>query len=548
VSATAAPRPVDADARDKRLTLIAAIVGSVVVFVDGTVVNVALPAIRTDLGGGLAGQQWLTDAYLLTLGSLLLIGGSLGDLYGRRRVFRVGLLAFGATSMLCAVAPTVNVLIISRGLQGIAGALLVPNTLGLIVARFAENERGAAIGSWTAWSGIAMVIGPLGGGLILAVASWRWVFAVNVLPIAFAYATALRLSDAHDHPPGGRVDVLGALLGALGLAGPVYALIEQPVHGWGSPQILGPLVAGVVLLCAFVWHEHRTREPMLTLELFRQRNFAVGNAATLGVYGGLSVVPFFLVLFLQQVAGYTPLQAGVTLLPVTVIMFALSRRFGALADRLGPRLFMGVGPLVAGVGIALFARLNAHVDFLGGVVPAVLVFGLGLSLTVAPLTATVLGGVDERHAGMASAINNAVARIAGLLAVAAVGAAVASQFASTLDARAASLPLTSAGRAAVAQARGRALVVRVPPGTGRQAPAVRRALTAASVDAFRLAMELTAALVMIGGLLSAAGIRNPRRAVHCSDCPGGAVVGASRTVRPAAELLPRGPREPAPAG
>ena len=515
-------------------------------FVDGTVVNVALPSIRTDLGGGLAGQQWLTDAYLLTLGSLLLIGGSLGDLYGRRRAFRLGLIAFGATSLLCALAPSVNVLIVSRGLQGMAGALLVPNTLGLIVARFSEHERGAAIGSWTAWSGIAMVIGPLAGGLILAVASWRWVFAVNVLPIAFAYATALRLSDAHDHPPGGTVDVLGALLGALGLAGPVYALIEQPSHGWGSPQILVPLVAGLVLLVAFVFHEHRTREPMLTLELFRQRNFAVGNAATLGVYGGLSVVPFFLVLFLQQVVGYSPLEAGVTLLPITVIMFALSRRFGALADQLGPRLFMGLGPLIAGVGIALLARADAHADYPGVVLPAVLVFGLGLSMTVAPLTATVLGGVDERHAGMASAINNAVARVAGLLAVAAVGAAVASQFASTLDARAARLPLDPAARAAVAQARGRALVVRVPPGVGTQAPAVHAALTAASVDAFRLAMELTAALVMIGGALSAAGIRNPRRAVPAADCPGGAVVGraaaSARPRRAAARPAPASPR------
>jgi predicted MFS family arabinose efflux permease len=315
----------------------------------------------------------------------------------------------------------------------------------------------------------------------------------------------------------------------------VYALIEQPSNGWGAPQILVPLVAGLILLVAFVFHEHRTREPMLTLELFRQRNFAVGNAATLGVYGGLSVVPFFLVLFLQQVVGYSPLEAGVSLLPITVLMFTLSRRFGALADRVGPRLFMGLGPLIAGLGIALLARADAHADYPGVILPAVLVFGVGLSLTVAPLTATVLGGVDERHAGMASAINNAVARIAGLLAVAAIGAAVASQFASTLDARAARLPLGPAARAAVAQARGRALVVRVPAGVDRaQAPAVHAALTSASVDAFRLAMELTALLVMIGGALSAAGIRNPRRAVPAADCPGGAVVGASRSEVPAA--------------
>ncbi len=538
------------EARDRRLTLVAAIIGSVVVFVDGTVVNVALPAIRADLGGGLAGQQWLTDAYLLTLGSLLLIGGSLGDLYGRRRAFRLGLAGFGITSLVCALAPSEPSLIVARGLQGMTGALLVPNTLGLIVARFEAHERGAAIGSWTAWAGIAMVIGPLAGGLILAVASWRWVFAVNLVPIATAYLIAGRLSDAHDHPVGGAVDLVGASLRALGLGGPVFALIEEPAHGWASPTILSPLLGGLGLLGAFVVWERRAAHPMLELSLFAERNFAVGNAATLAVYAGLASVPFFLILFLQQVAGYSPLGAGAAMLPVTVIMFALSRRFGALADRFGPRLFMGVGPLLAAAGIALLTRLDARGQYVGAVLPAILVFGLGLSLTVAPLTATVLGGVDERHAGIASAVNNAIARVAGLLAVAAIGATVSAQFHSTLDTRLSSSALApgSPARRVVAQVRDRPLSGGAGAASGLPLGprmAVADAVDGASVAALHLAMELVAALMIIGGLLSAAGIRNPRRQVAACDCPGGAVVGASREA-PGLNVAPR-PRAPAPA-
>src|SRR3954451_12837711 len=380
-------------AAQKRLTLASAILGSIVAFVDSTVVNVALPHIREDLGGGLAGQQWLTDAYLLTLGALLLVGGSLGDLYGRRRAFTLGLTGFGVASVLCAAAPTIETLILARALQGVAAALLVPNTLGLIVARFEPGERGAAIGTWTAWSGIAMVLGPLAGGLLLAAGSWRWIFAVNIVPIALALELVRRLDATHDVPAGGRVDIVGGVLATLGLGGPVYALIEGPARGWGSPEILVPLIGGVALLVAFAVYERDASHPMLSLDLFRQRNFAVGNAATLTIYGGLSAVPFFLVLFLQQIAGYTALQSGLSLLPVSVIMFSLSRRWGALADRIGPRIFMATGPVVAAAGLALLSRLDASVDYARDVLPAILIFGLGLSLTVAPLTATVLGGV-----------------------------------------------------------------------------------------------------------------------------------------------------------
>src|SRR3954451_3007345 len=497
-------------AAQKRLTLAAAILGSITAFVDSTVVNVALPRILEDLGGGLAGQQWLTDAYLLTLGSLLLVGGALGDLYGRRRVFSIGLAGFGVTSLLCAIAPSITALIVARGLQGVAAALLVPNTLGLLVARFEPGERGAAIGTWTAWSGIAMVLGPLAGGLLLETGSWRWIFAVNLVPVILALELVRRLDATHDVPSGGQVDHIGGVLATLGVVGPVYALIEAPSRGWPDPLILVTLIGGLALLVAFVVYERDASHPMLSLDLFRERNFAGGNAATLTIYGGLSAVPFFLVLFLQQVAGYQPIEAGLALLPVSVIMFSLSRRWGSLADRIGPRIFMGAGPVIGGAVLALLTRLDAQADYVSQVLPAILVFGFGLSLTVAPLTATVLGGVAEEHAGIASAVNNAVARIGGLLSVAAIGAVVAAAYSSAIDDKVAGdpAPLSAA-----------------PPGASA---AVRTALDDASVDAFRRAMLVTAALVALGGLMSAVGIENPRRSVPCEGCPGGAAVGAGR--------------------
>src|SRR3954452_13156506 len=272
----------------KRLTLSAAILGSIVAFIDGTVVNVALPHIRDDLGGGLAGQQWVTDAYLLTLGALLLVGGSLGDLFGRRRAFSLGLAGFGVASVLCALAPSIGALVAFRAVQGDAAALLVPNTLGLLVARFEPDERGAAIGAWTAWAGIAMVVGPLLGGVLLESGTWRWIFAINVVPIAVALWLTSRLDATHDEPAGGRIDYVGAVLATIGLAGPVFALIEGPSRGWGDPVILVTLFGGLAVLVACVLYERGASHAMLTLDLFRQRNFSVGNAATLTIYGGLS--------------------------------------------------------------------------------------------------------------------------------------------------------------------------------------------------------------------------------------------------------------------
>jgi len=452
-------------ARRNRLVLVASILGSVIVFVDSTVVNVALPAIQDDLGGGLTLQQWVVDAYLLTLGSLLLVGGSLGDLLGPKRIFLIGVLAFGATSVLCAVAPTGNFLIVARALQGVAGALLTPSGLAVITRTFSGEERGAAIGTWTAWTGIAFVIGPLVGGWLVTNTSWRWIFFVNVpFAIATAGLIAYALPAGLEGREHARVDYVGGLLCGLGLAGPVFALIEQPNRGWSDPLIIGGLVLGVVLLAAFVWWEHRTPQPMLPLSLFRRRNFSFANVETLFVYAGLSTLTFFLVLFLQQLAGYSALKSGFALLPITVVMFLLSPRVGRMSMRVGPRLFMGVGPLVAALGVLPLIRLDPGFEYWLELLPPLLLFSVGLSMIVAPLTATVLADADESDAGIASGVNNAVARVAGLLGIAVVGVAAAGA------------------------------------GSGNEL----------SLHGYRISMGITSALIAFGGGIGLAGIRNPR--------------------------------------
>lgn len=526
-----------------QVALVAAILGSGVVFLDGTIVNVALPAIRQSLHGTLAEQQWVVEAYLLTLSSLLLIGGSLGDLFGRRRAFATGLVWFGVCSLLCALAPDGAVLIGARAAQGIGGALLVPSTLALIMDNFEDHERAAAIGSWTAWTGIVTVIGPLAGGVLVQVASWRWIFAVNVIPVA-ATLIMLRRLPADSRTPG-HVDVTGALLCALGLGGPVFALIEQPRYGWGSALVSVPLIVGLALLVAFVAWERRSSHPMMPLHLFRSRNFTVGNLTTFTLYAGLGVATFFVVLFIQQVGGYTPVQAGLALLPLTVLMFTLSRRFGALADRIGPHRFMAAGPMTAGVGLLLLVRTGVQANYLTEILPGVLVFGLGLAMTVAPLTATVLGAVEPGHSGLASGVNNAVARVAGLLAIAALGAVVAGTFASRLDSQLSQRPLSPQTRAAVALARRRPLVTSVQAVPPPQRSLVRAALINASVHAFRIGMLIAAFLAFLGGLVSLVGIQNPRRRVAAAECPGGALGISADAV--AESPAPREDRAPTPA-
>jgi EmrB/QacA subfamily drug resistance transporter len=472
--------------RRERLTLIATILGSTIVFLDSTVVNVALPAIEDDLDTGLAGQQWVVEAYMLTLVSLLLVGGSLGDLYGRRRMFVAGLTGFGVTSALCAIAPTDETLVAARALQGITGALLVPGSLAILAATFEGEARGRAVGLWTAWAGISTLVGPAGGGLLVEL-DWRLIFWINLPLIAATIWLTLRAVEESTDPEAARgIDGVGIGLSALGLAGPVFALTEQPTRGFGDPLVWGPLAGGVLLLGAFVWWESRARAPMLPLELFRSHNFSVVNLATLTVYAGLIGAFFFITLFLQQVAGYSAFEAGAATTPVTVLMFVLSGRFGALASRIGPRIPMGVGPLIAAVGLAWLARIDSAAPYLTGVLPAVLIFGLGLSMTVAPLTTTVLDAVDERHVGIASGVNNAVARVAGVLAIAALGAVISAQFASAVG---------DGG----------------DTGNGQPLQGGSAELRDASTSAFHLGMGIGAGLMTAGGLISLLGVQNPRR-------------------------------------
>jgi EmrB/QacA subfamily drug resistance transporter len=388
-------------------------------FLDGTVVNVALPDIGRDLGASTSALQWILNGYMLTLASLILLGGSLGDRYGRRRVFVLGVGFFTLASLLCAIAPNVELLIFARLLQGVGGALLTPGSLALIEASFRPADRARAIGAWSGLGGVATALGPLLGGYLIGAISWRAIFLIN-LPIgAFVAWAATRHAPESSDPiaAGGRLDLSGAALAALGLAGTTYALIEAPGQG-ASAAILVTGVGGVLALVAFFVAERRRANPMLPLEIFRSRQFSAANAVTFVVYAALGGFFFLLVAFLQISLGYSPVEAGAASLPVTLLMLLFSARAGALAQRVGPRLPLTLGPLIVAVGLLWMTRIEPGDSYLAAILPPVLVFGAGLTLVVAPVTATVLAAADARHSGIASGVNNAVARVASLLAVA----------------------------------------------------------------------------------------------------------------------------------
>jgi EmrB/QacA subfamily drug resistance transporter len=450
--------------------LLATVLGSAVASIDATVVGIALPAIGHDFGTGLATLQWVVTAYTLTLAGLLLFAGALGDKYGRKRIFLTGVVWFALASLLCGVAPDAPVLIAARAVQGIGAALLTPGSLAIIEASFAPADRGKAIGAWSGLSGVGSAIGPFLGGWLIQAVSWRLIFVINLPVAALVVAVGLRhVPESRDPGATGKVDVTGGALITAGLIGLTYGLIEGPSAGWSAPAPLVALAGGVLLIAAFIAWERRAATPMLPLSLFRSTQFNAANIVTFAVYGALGGALFLLPIQLIQVSGYTALQAGISLLPVTVIMLALSARSGALAARIGPRLQMTVGPLVIAAGLALFTRIGPSGNYLTEILPAVLVFGLGLAINVAPLTSTVLAAVPAEHAGMASAVNNDVARAASLIAVAVLPAAAG---------------LTGAAY--------------LHPGQFSAG--------------FHTASLISAAMCIAGGAVAAAAIRNPRRA------------------------------------
>lgn len=402
-----------------RWVVAATVLGSGVVFLDSTVVNVALPAIGEDLGADVAGLQWTANGYLVTLASLILLGGSLGDRFGRRRVFQIGLVWFAVASLVCAVAPNVGLLVAARALQGVGGALLTPGSLAILEASFAAGDRAKAIGAWSGLAGVSTAIGPLVGGWLVDSGSWRLIFLLNLPLIAATLVIAARhVPESSDPQAARQLDVAGAVLAAGGLGLTTWALIAAGERGVAHPSVVASGVAGAAALVAFIIVEARSRHPMMPLSVFSSRQFSAANVVTFAVYAALGASMFLLVVHLQQVVGYGALQAGVASLPLTVVMLLLSARAGALAQRIGPRLPMTVGPLLVALGLLLLSGIGPNSAYVSAVLPGVLVLGLGLAVTVAPLTATVLAAVDARFAGLASGVNNAVARAAQLGAVA----------------------------------------------------------------------------------------------------------------------------------
>jgi EmrB/QacA subfamily drug resistance transporter len=452
-----------------RWVLAATVLGSGIAALDSTVVGIALPAIGRDFNVGEASLQWVVDAYTLSLAGLLLLGGTLGDRYGRRKVFVIGTIWFALASLLCGVAPDATTLILARALQGVGAALLTPGSLAILQASFLPDDRSKAIGAWSGLGGLATAIGPFVGGWLISAVSWRLVFFINLPVAAMVVAIAARhVPESRAPDETGRLDIPGAVCITGALVGITFGLIAAPADGWTSATVLGSLLGGVVLLAAFLYIESHVKDPMLPLNVFASRQFSAANAVTFVVYAALGGILFLLPTVLQVSVKYSPLASGAALLPVTAIMLVLSARSGALAARIGPRLQMSVGPLVIAAGLLLLIRATGSRGYLVDVLPAVLVFGFGLAINVAPLTSTAMSAVPAEHSGIASAVNNDVARAAGLIAVAVLPVAAGITGGTYLD--------------RTALARG-----------------------------FHHALIISAIACVIGGLLAAATIRNPPR-------------------------------------
>jgi len=494
----------------KRWTLISTILASGSVFLSTSVLNVALPAIDRSLQAGFSGLQWIVDGFLLTLASLLILGGALGDIFGKRRVMLIGLFGFSVTSLFCGLAPSTPWLIAGRVLQGIAGALLVPGSLALIRSVYQDKEqRGNAIGAWSGWSGISTVIGPLIGGWLVAVLSWRWAFFIN-LPLLMATGFIIWRYVPEISPAEGSrsLDIPGALSVTLGLAGIAYGLIEGPTIGWDSPSTLAALALGTVSLGIFPWIESRTSEPMVPLQLFSTRNFTGANLATFGVYAALQGSTFILVIYIQNIMGFSPLQSGLMLAPISLILLVLSPRMGRLAGQHGPRLFMTIGPLVTALGLGLMTLLHPDSMLWQELIPMIAVFGLGMAITVAPLTNTVMSAVAEERSGIAAAINNMVSRVAGLIAIALIGIAVTGTFSRHIQDRINQLELSNQMESQLREISENPTAGSSLNGLSSQAA---RAYETAFTSAFRSAMALNTGLAGLGGVLSFALIRNQKQ-------------------------------------
>lgn len=406
--------------REQRLVLTIAVLASTVAFLDSTIVTVALPAIERELGGGLAVQQWIVDAYLLTLGSLILVAGAFSDVYGRIRMLRLGIVLFGIASIAIAVAPDPLVLILARGVQGVGGALLVPSSLALITSSMSGALQAKAIGIWTALTSAAMLAGPLVGGLFVDLLSWRWAFVINIVPIALVLWLLAVLGQRDVRRADAAIDLPGALLCVAGLGGIVFALIEQPRLGW-HVAVVAAGIGGVIAFAGFLVRQRLAAQPMMPLALFRIRNFGWGNVSTFFVYGALGLNSFVIGVYLQQGAGLSATLAGLASLPISILMTLGSSWAGSLAGRIGPRIPMTLGPLLMAGASLLMLSVNEPFDYWTQLLPGILLFGVGLTVTVSPLTAAILGAIDPARSGIASAVNNAIARVAGLLAVAMLG-------------------------------------------------------------------------------------------------------------------------------
>ncbi|HEX2280185.1 MAG TPA: MFS transporter [Thermomicrobiales bacterium] len=501
IAHTVPVRPIPCPKDVGRSVLIATVLASSMVFIDSSAVNVALPTLQRELGASAAQAQWVVESYALFLAALLLVGGVLGDRFGRKRIFVLGTVLFSATSVWCGLSPNIEMLIVARAAQGVAAALLTPASLAIISAAFSdETERGRAIGTWSGFTAITAAFGPVLGGWLVENASWRWVFFIN-LPLAIVVvAVALRGVPESRDQGSGRLDIIGAVLATIGLGALVFGLIEAPVRGWGNPVVLASLLTGVIGLVAFIGAEAKVSSPMMPLELFRSPTFGGANLLTLLLYGAFGGALFWLPFNLIQVQEYSPTEAGAALLPAILILFALSRRTGALIGRYGARLPLTVGPCIVALAFLLFALPGTEGSYWTTFFPAAIVLGIGMAITVPPLTTAVMSSIPRHQAGTASGINNAVARTAGLIAIAVFGVIVTTVFNRELTSRLDATPnLSPETRQAVDTQRPDLAAARPPEGTSPQiAAAIDEAVDASFVTGFRVAMVIGAVMAILG--------------------------------------------------